>query len=195
MRAKSAGIRLAAVQLLALHETRRGWEQRMAELLLGGRRTGRDHTVKDPDPGNAFPGGVIYLSFPGLGDRLAARVAGEIGEHIDQFDSANGLQCYAGQAPVTRRSGKSDFVVARRLAHNRYLGDAVHQWAFCSLQQSSWAREFYDHKIATGKSHHNALRALGNRWLEILWHCLTKGVLYDEAVHVANRNRALGRAA
>ena len=195
VRAKAAGIRLAAVQLLALHEARRDWEQRMAELLLGGRRTGRDHTVKEPDPGNAFPGGASYLSMPGLGDRLAARVAGEIGEHITQYDSPNALQCYAGQAPVTRRSGKSDFVVARRLAHNRYLGAAVHQWAFCSLQQSGWAREFYDQKITAGKSHHAALRALGNRWLEILWHCLNKGVLYDEATHVANRNRALGRAA
>ena len=190
VRAKAAGIRLAAVQLLALHEARRGWERRMGELLLGGRRTGRDHTAKDPDPGNAFPGGEIYLSFPGLGDRLAARVAGEIGEHVDQFDSPNGLQCYAGRAPVTRRSDKSDFVVARRLAHNRYLGDAVHQWAFCSLTRSAWAREFYDSKIAAGKSHHAALRALGNRWLEILWHCLTKGVPYDEATHQANRQRA-----
>lgn len=195
VRAKSAGIRLAATQLLALHEARRGWEKRMGELLLGGPRTGRDHTVKDPDPGNAFPGGDIYLSFPGLGDRLAARVAGEIGEHIDQFDNPNGLQCYAGAAPVTRRSGKSDFVVARRLAHNRYLGDAVHQWAFCSLTRSMWAREFYDTKIGAGKSHHGALRALGNRWLEILWHCLIKGVHYDEDLHQANRNRALGRAA
>jgi transposase len=193
VRAKAAGIRLAAVQLLALHEARRGWEQRMPELLLGGRRTGRDHAVKDPDPGKAFPGGAIYLSFPGLGDRLAARVAGEIGEHIEQFTSPNGLQCYAGQAPVTRRSGKSDYVVARRLAHNRYLGAAVHQWAFCSLSHSGWAREFYDQKITAGKSHHAALRALGNRWLEILWHCLTKGVPYDEATHVANRNRALAR--
>jgi transposase len=195
VRAKAAGIRLAAVQLLALHEARRGWQQRMTELLLGGRRSGRDRTVKDPDPGNAFPGGAIYLSFPGLGDVLAARVAGEIGEHIGQFDTPNALQCYAGRAPVTRRSGKSDFVVARRLAHNRYLGDAVHQWAFCSLSRSAWAREFYDSKIAAGKSHHNALRALGNRWLELLWHCLTKGVPYDEDVHVANRNRALARAA
>lgn len=71
----------------------------------------------------------------------------------------------------------------------------MHQWAFCSLTRSGWAREFYDSKINAGKSHHNALRALGNRWLEILWHCLTKGVLYDENVHVTNRNRALGRAA
>lgn len=195
VRAKAAGIRLAAVQLLALHEARRGWEARMGELLLGERRAGRDHTMQDPDPGKTFPGGTIYLSFPGLGDRLAARVAGEIGEHIDQFDSPNGLQCYAGRAPVTRRSGKNDFVVARRLAHNRYLGDAVHQWAFCSLTKSGWAREFYDAKIAAKKSHHNAPRALGNRWLEILWHCLARGVPYDEDLHVTNRNRALGRAA
>jgi transposase len=195
IRAKAAGIRLAAIQLLALHEARRGWERRMGEILLGAPRTGRDHTAKDPDPGQAFPGGDIYLSFPGLGDRLAARVAGEIGEHITQFDTPNALQCYAGQAPVTRRSGKSDFVVARRLAHNRYLGDAVHQWAFCSLTRSTWAREFYDTKIAAGKSHHAALRALGNRWLEVLWHCLTKNIKYDEATHQANRNRALNRAA
>jgi len=194
-RAKAAGIRLAAVQLLALHQARRGWERRMAEILLGAPRTGRDHTAKDPDPGNAFPGGDIYLSFPGLGDRLAARVAAEIGEHIGQFDTPNALQCYAGQAPVTRRSGKSDFVVARRLAHNRYLGDAVHQWAFCSLSRSAWARQFYDTKIAAGKSHNAALRALGNRWLEVLWHCLTRGVHYDEATHQANRQRALHTAA
>ena len=108
-----------------------GW----ANCCWAGRRTGRDHTAKDPDPGKAFPGGEIYLSLPGLGDRLAARVAGEIGEHIEPVRHPAGLQCYAGCAPVTRRSGKSDFVVARRLAHNRYLGAAVHQWAFCSLHQ------------------------------------------------------------
>jgi transposase len=192
VRAKAIGIRLAATQLLALHEARRGWERRMAELLLGGPRTGAEHTVKDPDPGKAFPGGEIYLSMPGLGDRLAARIAGEIGDAIHQYDSPNALQCYAGTAPVTRRSGKNDFVIARRLAHNQHLGNAVHQWAFSSLTRSAWAREFYDEKITAGKNHHAALRALSNRWLEILWHCLTKGVLYDEAIHQAHRNRALG---
>ena len=96
---------------------------------------------------------------------------------------------------MTRRSGKSDFVVARRLAYNHYLGAAVHQWAFCSLRQSTWAREFYDGKISAGKGHHAALRALGNRWLEILWHCLRKKVRYDESTHTAHRNRALGLAA
>jgi hypothetical protein len=114
-------------------------------------------------PGNAFPGGEIYLSFPGLGRRLAARIAGEAGEHIEQFTTLNSLQCYAGRAPVTRRSGKRDLVVAHRLACNRYLADAVHKWAFASLRRSAWAKDFYDAQRARGKNHHAALRALGNR--------------------------------
>lgn len=193
--AKAGSIRLAAAQLLLLRAQRRAWQRRMGEILLGSPRTGRAKQPKDPQPGNAFPGGEIYLSMPGLGDRLAARVAGEIGEHVEQFTTPNALQCYAGTAPVTRRSGRSEYVVARRLAYNRHLGNAVQQWAFCSLQQSAWARTFYDTKTATGKSHHSALRALGNRWLETLWHCLHLGVTYDEATHTANRAHTLKQAA
>jgi hypothetical protein len=39
-----------------------------------------------------------------------------------------------------------------------------------------------------------ALRAPRNRWLESLWHCLTRGLAYDEAIHVADRSLALGQA-
>jgi Transposase/Transposase IS116/IS110/IS902 family len=194
-RAKAGSIRLAAAQLLLLRAQRRARERRMGELLPGGPRYGRAKTPKDPDPGKAFPGGEIYLSMPGLGDRLAARVAGEIGEHYEQFTTPNALQCYAGRAPVIRRSGRSEFTIARRLACNRHLGEAVQQWAFCSLSRSAWAREFYDAKTASGKSHHAALRALGNRWLEVLWHCPRLNVRYDEATHAANRNAARKPAA
>jgi transposase len=76
------------------------------------------------------------LSFPGIADRLAARIAGEIGERPEVFATPNALQCYAGKAPITRRSGKSQFVVATRMARNRWLCDAVQQWAFCSLRCS-----------------------------------------------------------
>ncbi|MDQ6725153.1 MAG: IS110 family transposase [Actinomycetota bacterium] len=194
VRAKEGTIRLLATQLLALGAQRRMWERRMGELLLGAPRTGRKRQPKEGDRGPTVPGGEIYLSFPGLGDRLAARVAAEIGD-ISNFDTPNGLQCYAGKAPVTRRSGKHELVVANRLACNGHLRDAVQHWAFCSLRRSGWAREFYDGQRSRGKGHHAALRALGNRWLEVLWHCLSKELLYDEAVHVANRNRAMAKAA
>jgi transposase len=190
VRAKTDTIRLSASQLLAIGSQRRAWERRMGELLLGTRRRGRARQPREDERGQSFPGGEVYLSFPGLGDRLAARVAGEIGDHPEQFESPNALQCYAGKAPVTRRSGKSEFVISCRLAYNHHLGDAVHQWAFCSLRGSLWARVFYDQKRAAGKGHNAALRSLGNRWLEVLWHCLQNGVPYDEAIHTANRNRA-----
>jgi transposase len=184
-------------ELLAIDAQRRAWQRRMGALLLGAPRRGRARTPRPDqlDPGQAFPGGEVYLSFPGLGARLAARVAGEIGDHPEQFQTPNSLQCYAGKAPVTRRSGKSELVVACRLACNHHLAGAVQQWAFCSLRESGWAGAFYDAQRRRGKTHQAALRALGNRWLEILWHCLRKGVRYDEATHVANRNRALGKAA
>jgi hypothetical protein len=191
-RAKADTIALTASQLLLIRTQRCTWQRHLGELLLGGARYGRAKQPKDPDPGKAFPGGEIYLSMPGLGDLLAARVAGEIGEHFWQFTTPNARQRYAGTAPVTRRSGRSEFVVARRLAYNRYLGNAVQQWAFSSLQRSPWARTFYDSKITAGKNHH---AALGNRWLEILWHCLRLGVPYNEATHTANRTRALTLAA
>jgi Transposase IS116/IS110/IS902 family len=195
VRAKAPTIRLAATQLLTIGVQRRGLGVAHGELLLGSPRYGRAKQPRQDQPGRAVPGGKVYLSFPGLGDRLAARVAGEIGDHPEQFSSPNALACYAGKAPVTRRSGKRELVIATRQACNRHLADAVQQWAFCSLSRSGWAREFYDQQRRRGKGHHAALRALGNRWLEVLWHCLMRGELYDEATHAANRNRALGRAA
>jgi transposase len=190
VRAKEGTIRLTAALLLAIGAQRRAWERRMGKLLLGAPRRGRAKQPREDELGEAVPGGEVYLSFPGLGDRLAARVAGEIGA-IATFETPNALQCYAGKAPVTRRSGRSELVVAVRLACNGHLRDATQQWAFCSLHSSPWARAFYDGQRARGKGHHAALRALGNRWLEVLWHCLRKGVRYDEATHVANRERSL----
>jgi transposase len=132
VRAKADTIRLTASQLLAIGAQRRAWERRMGQLLLGAPRRGRAKQPQQQELGQAFPGGEIYLSFAGLGDRLAARIAGEIGDHPQQFSSPNALQCYAGRAPVTRRSGKHELVVASRQACNRFLADAVQQWAFAA---------------------------------------------------------------
>jgi len=191
VRAKVDTIQLLVAQVLLIKAQRRAWERRMSELLLGHRRgsSSIEPSGAGDEPGRAFPGGQIYLSFAGVGVRLAARIAGEIGDHIEQFDTPNSLQCYAGRAPVTRRSGKRDLVVAHRVACNHHLADATHKWAFASLRRSGWAKEFYDSQRARNKSHNAALRALGNRWLEVLWHCLHKGVPYDEDIHVANRRR------
>jgi transposase len=172
--AKAGAIRLAAEQLLLLHRQRAAWRKQLEALLRGD---------------GAHPDGAVLLSLPGLDARLAARVLGEIGDDRARFPTPAALQCYAGTAPVTRASGKLR-VVAARFACNRFLRQALLRWALCSLGRSPWARAFYDAQRATGKAHYKALRALANRWLEILHHLLATGQRYDEAVHQRNRARA-----
>ena len=67
-----------------------------------------------------------------------------------------------------------------RHARNRRLGDALYQQAFCALKSSPGARAFYDRQRARGATHHQALRALGNRLVGILHGCLRHHTRYDE---------------
>ena len=57
----------------------------------------------------------------------------------------------------------------------------MHQFGFCSLTRSPWARAYYD-------GHAEALRCLGCIWLRIIHAMWTHGTLYDEARLVTARS-------
>ena len=63
----------------------------------------------------------IYLSQPGLGEILGARVLAEFGDDPNRYADARARKNYSGMAPVTKTSGKSRVVLARH-ARNRRLG-------------------------------------------------------------------------
>lgn len=132
------------------------------------------------------PDADIILSLPGLGDILGARVLGEFGDDPERFADAKSRRNYAGTSPITIASGKKRAVLARH-ARNTRLYDAIDQWAFCSLQASPGARDYYDQRRAAGDTHHQALRALGNRWVGILHGCLKHRTPYDEHTAWAHR--------
>jgi hypothetical protein len=69
-----------------------------------------------------------------------------------------------------------------RYSRNRRLADACDRWAFCALNSSPGARDYYDQLRARGKTHHQALRQLSNRLVGILHVCLEREVSYDEMV-------------
>ena len=106
----------------------------------------------------------ILRSAPGLGPILAARVLAEIGDDPDRFASPANLRAFAGTAPVTRASGRSHYVKARKI-RNKRLGDACHWWAFAMLTKSPGARAHYDRRRAAGDHHNAALRNLANKLL------------------------------
>jgi transposase len=121
----------------------------------------------------------IYLSQPGLGTVLGARVLAEFGDDADRFADAKSRKNYAGTSPITRASGTRRVVLARH-ARNRRLADALHQWAFCSLRGSPGARGYYQALRSRGIGHQAALRQLSNRLVGILHGCLKTGTLYNE---------------
>ncbi len=125
------------------------------------------------------PDTKIVRSLPGLGTILGARVLGEFGDDRTRFATPKSRKNYAGTSPITKASGRSRIVLAR-YARNRRLADALEQWAFCSLTQSPGARAYYDQLRTRGKTHHQALRQLANRWVGILHTCLQRSQLYDE---------------
>lgn len=124
----------------------------------------------------------LFGSLPGVGPKLGPRLAAEIGSQRDRFESAEGLQAYAGTAPVTFQSGQIERHVVRR-ACAPFLRAAVHHWADHSRKQCAWAKAYYEKHRQDGDSHACALRCLGQRWLKILWRMWQERAPYDEARH------------
>jgi transposase len=125
------------------------------------------------------PDAEIITSFPGLGSLTGARVLAEIGDDRSRFADARSLKAYAGAAPVTRASGKSVSVQARRVKNQR-LAAVGYVWAFSALTASPGARAHYDRRRKAKDRHTAAQRNLFNRFLGCLHHCLDKRTTYNE---------------
>src|SRR2546423_3412488 len=134
------------------------------------------------------PDAEIIRSLPGLGMILGARVLGEFGDDPNRYADAKSRKNYAGTSPITKASGKSRAVLAR-YARNRHLADGCYLWAFSAITKSPGARAFYDERRAAKDTHHQALRALGNRLVGILHGCLRHGTPYDEHTAWGHRHQ------
>jgi hypothetical protein len=132
------------------------------------------------------PDAEIYLSQPGIGVILGARVLGEFGDDPNRFTDAKCRKNYAGTSPLTVASGRKHAVMARHVRNPR-LYDSLDRWAFATLKCSPGARTFYDQRRTAGDTHHQALRALANRLVGILHGCLRHRTLYNEHTAWAHR--------
>jgi transposase len=132
------------------------------------------------------PDAEIYLSQPGMGAILGARVLGEFGDDPHRYRDAKARRNYAATSPITRASGKKK-VVAARFIHNDRLVDALNAQAFSALKSSPGARACYDGFRARGIEHNDALRRLANRLVGILHGCLKTRTLYDEVTAWGHR--------
>ena len=138
-----------------------------------------DHFGRHPDA-------EVYLSRPGMGKILGARVLGEFGDDPDRYRDGKARKNYAATSPLTRASGKKK-VVAARFIHNDRLVDALNAQASAALGASPGARAYYDELRARDIEHNDALRPVANRLAGILHGCLKTGTLYDETTAWGHR--------
>jgi hypothetical protein len=174
------GLRAEALRAPAAVEAAHGATTRSSVAIIGELNVQIELLVAEL--GSHFeqhPDSAIYLSLPGVGVVLGARMLGEFGDDPNRYADAKSRKNSAGTSPITRASGKRKVALAR-FVRNRRLADALDQAAFCSISSSAGARAFYDQRRAAGNSHHKTLRALANRWVGILHGCLRHRALYDE---------------
>jgi len=131
----------------------------------------------------SHPDSDIFLSLPGSGDILSARFIAEFGDNRDRYQKAKDVQAESGSAPITIQSGKKKYVRFRKSCKKPFR-KTIHSFAFCSINNCTWAREYYDQQIATGKTHNQAVRSLSNKWMKIIFTLWKRDETYDEDYHL-----------
>lgn len=170
VRAKSQMLLALIEQLQPLRERIQSYQKQIDELF------------------DQHPDSHIFRSLPGAGEKNAPRLLTEIGDNRERYSGADSLQCQAGTSPITRASGRSRIVSVRRSCRKTFR-DTMHQFSFCSITQSSWAKTLYVQKKAQGRSHAAALRVVGDKWLKIIYRLWKEKACYDENIYLAGRMR------
>jgi transposase len=120
---------------------------------------------------------AILRSMPGLGRITIATLLAEACEPLRLRDY-HVLRVLSGQAPVTRRSGKS-CIVLRRYACNTRLQNAIYHWGRAAVQHDPISKQRYAELRRRGHSHARALRSVGDRLLYVLCTLLQRQTLFD----------------
>ena len=131
----------------------------------------------EPGQGCEHRDATILRSCPGVGRIVLAAMLAEAPEPLRRRDY-HALRALSGQAPVTRKSGKS-CIVLRRYACNRRLAEALYHWSRVAVQHDPLSRQRYAALRQRGHSHGRALRTIGDRLLFLACTLLERGVLYD----------------
>jgi transposase len=142
--------------------------------------TARLVAAQEAEPGQTKQhDATILASLPGVGRIVLAMLLTEAHDPLQRRDYA-ALRSLAGVAPVTKRSGKSCFVI-RRLACSNRLANAMYHWARVASQHDPVSRAKYAALRSRGHNHARALRSLADRLLNVACAMLRSGTTFTPA--------------
>ena len=131
----------------------------------------------------AHPEHQFFHNLPGAGPVMGPRLAAAFGTVRSRFDSPETAQKILGVAPVIQSSGKSH-KVHRRWSANRFLLQSILEWCHQTIRYCPWSKAFYEQEKRRGIGHWTILRALGFKWVRILWKCWRARTAYDGELYL-----------
>jgi transposase len=115
--------------------------------------------------------GTSLTGLFGVGPVIAGTVIGDV-RQVFRFGSRDHFAAYNGTAPVEVSSGGRK-VFRLSLRGNRRLNHAIHMAAITQIRHKhSEGRAYYEKKLAEGKTHKEALRALKRRISDAIYAAL-----------------------
>jgi Transposase/Transposase IS116/IS110/IS902 family len=126
------------------------------------------------------PEAPLFANLPGAGSALGPRLCAAFGTRRTLHPSPASLQKLAGVAPVREKSGHQLWTHWRWQAP-RFLRQTFVEWAGQTVVHCRWARAYYQHMVAKGKTHQVILRALAFKWIRVLWRCWQTHTPYDDS--------------
>jgi len=167
--AAQARIRLYAEQLAIVNEQLKAAKTAIMDLIKDLSANGGS----SDSPSDA----AILLSMPGVGPAVVSALLSEA-PRLLMLRDYRGLRCLCGVAPVTKRSGKSRYVVRRRASHRR-LVNAIYHWSRVASMHDPVSKAKYWALRKRGHSHARAQRSVADRLLAVACAMLKSGTLYD----------------
>lgn len=111
--------------------------------------------------------GSNLMDIPGVGPIVAGRILADVGD-VSRFADRNRFASWTGTAPLDASSGEQTRHRLSR-AGNRRMNRALHIAATTQIRLDTEGRAYYRRKIASGKSHLEAMRCLKRRLSDVIY--------------------------
>lgn len=121
----------------------------------------------------------VIMTIPGIGYINGGMILGEIGD-VHRFSNPSKLLAYAGLDPSVYQSGNFQASKTRMSKRgSKTLRYALINAAHNVVKNNATFKNFYDKKMAEGRSHYNALGHCAGKLVRIVWKMLTDELTFS----------------
>lgn len=123
----------------------------------------------------------VIMTIPGIGYINGGMILGEIGD-VTRFTNPSKLLSFAGLDPPVYQSGNFEAKRTRMSKRgSRTLRYALINAAYNVGKNNQTFNDYYNHKLAEGRSHYNALGHCAGKLVRIIYKMLTDNIEFNLA--------------